>query len=183
MRDHDQAVGRIASCCVALDEEFNSFIDENGQRMVEVKHRGDIYAILAPQGASAFTVFNIRRLSGTSGYDISAGRPIPEIEADIRDILFEKETQNSAVSLDKITEFVETEGMEFFDGIRARRPLFVHEDGFGPRQFDTALTEVGRTCRATFDDILSVAGIDLDNPEEAGSEDGESEYASGPAFQ
>jgi hypothetical protein len=89
------------------------------------------------------------------------------------------------IQLDPLSEMDESEGLEFFDGFRATRPLFVYDASFGPKQFDQTLSELSQISRMAFDMIIEEINVDIEEIEETagGKETENSEDTGTKGFQ
>jgi hypothetical protein len=112
----------------------------------------------------------VRRLSNIEGFSLVDSTPLVEVETELSEVYRSVGGEN--VTLQELTEMVESEGLEYFDGYRSSVPLFVYSDGFGPQQFDESLSKLDRYCREAFNKSLDVLGLDIDQMQDAtGSED------------
>lgn len=164
MREYDKAVGRIASCCSTMGATLQTTWSEQSQRLV-INHRGGIFTITAPPADSYFNAYSVRRLSNINGVDLSDGEPIVNVQSDINELMDEFAASN--ITFEVLTEVTDSDALEYFDGYRAHKPLFVFNDNFGPRTFDESLSELDQTCRRAFNRTVDIVGMDIDEIDEA----------------
>jgi hypothetical protein len=113
---------------------------------------------------------SVRQLSNLEDFDITRSEPIVEVEDELTDLFDNLQTAN--IRIEYLTETDESTGLEYFDGYRTSKPLYVFEDAFGPREFDESLAELDQIGRKAFNQTLDQLDVDIDRPEEtAGSEE------------
>ncbi|WP_276257735.1 hypothetical protein [Haloglomus litoreum] len=181
MREYDRAIGRLAGCCSALNASYRGFRNQRGQQIIEVRYRNGVFTIVSQPTDSYFHAIAARRLTNVDGFDITRSRPIVQVEDDLTALFDELETAN--IRIDHLTEMHDAEGIEYFDGYRTAKPLYVFEDGFGPRRFDESLAELNQIGRKAFERTLDRLELDLDEIEETTGSEDEPEETYGRAFQ
>jgi hypothetical protein len=165
MREFDRAVGRIAGYCSAVGADYNGGMDQQGRHVLRVQHRGGIFSIWAGPTEGHFTAQSERRLTNIEGFDVTNSRPVVEVESEIATHLKETRTGGSAVKT--LSQMPDSDGLEYFDGYRVSKPLFVYEDDFGPREFDQRLSEIDEICASIFNETVDSVGIDTEQIDSA----------------
>lgn len=180
VREYDRAFGRLAACCTAMGARFRGDIDQNGNQILIVRHRGGVFTIQAGATGSYFTAFNERRLTYIPDFPLSESIPIVDLENDdIKDIIDDIGATN--IQLDPLSSTQDGDAIEYFDGFRAAKPLFLHGREMTVKEFDEELSELDHANRVAFRQAKDQLGIDIDLEEAAGSDEGH--HDSGPAFQ
>lgn len=180
MREFDDAIGTLASCCSVLKDPYQAVWTRHGQR-ITIQHRGGVVTVIADPTAGAFRAHSVRRLTNIEWFDVSRSKPVADLEAELSALSDELAPSN--IKLTALTETEESEGEEYFDGFRAERPLFVYDDGFGPRRFDETLSELDQTCRIAVNEIVDTLDLDIDEIDDTAGEDDDAEEPESIAFQ
>lgn len=181
MREYDRVIGRIVSCCSALNASYRGFRNQRGQQILEIKYRNGVFTIVTRPTDSYFRAIAARRLSNIDGFDITRSRPIVQVEDELTALFDDFETAN--IRIDRLTEMDDAESIEYFDGYRTVKPLYVFEDGFGPKEFDESLAQLNQIGRKAFEQTLDRIDIDLDQIEATTGREDEPEEGYGRAFQ
>lgn len=181
MRDFDHAVGKIVSCCSAMGADYSGGLNQNGQHVVEIKHRGNPSVVWAHPTDAHFTAQTTRSLSNVDGFDLTKSKPVVNIESSIRQEY--RELDLSIETADTVTEMNESESLEYFDGFIMRAPLYVYDDNFGASELDQSLSRINRLCASLFRNTLNEVGIDIEEADEAAGSGGKTERNSNVAFQ
>ncbi|AKH98481.1 hypothetical protein [Halanaeroarchaeum sulfurireducens] len=176
MREHTEAMGRVAAWTHALDGEYRGTTDEEGHyraRVVTARLGATIHAEPLADYVLATTDYRLSRIDGFSPTDsvqMDAAERVTEL-ADELDL--------TAKTLTMLTIRTE-DGTPYFDGFRAEHPLFVYDD-YGPRQFHEDIRELDDLNRKAFNKAIDCLDIDAE-PEEGAGETQE-ELPGSPAFQ
>lgn len=181
MREYDRAIGRIASCCSAVNASYRGFRNQRGQQILEIRYRNGVFTVVTQPTDSYFLAISARRLSNVDGFDITRSRPIVQVEENLTELFDELETAN--IRIDHLTEMHDADSIEYFDGYRTAKPLYVFEEDFGPKAFDESLAELNQIGRKAFERTLDRLEIDLDELEETTGSEDEPEKTYGRAFQ
>jgi hypothetical protein len=180
MREFDNAIGTLASCCSVLKDPYQAVWTRHGQR-ITIQHRGGVVTVLANPTAGAFQAHSVRKLTNLDWFDISQSKAVVDLEAELSELSDELAPSN--IKLTALTETEESTGQEYFDGFRAERPLFVYDDGFGPQRFDETLSELDQTCRIAVNEIVDTLDLDIDEIDDTAGEDEDAEEPESIAFQ
>jgi hypothetical protein len=180
MRAYDDAIGRIVACCSAVGASYRGFRDQRGRQLLEINYRNGVFTLVTQPTDSYFRALSVRQLSNVEEFDITRSEPIVDVEDDLTDLFDGLQTAN--IRIDYLTETDDATGLEYFDGYRTTKPLYVFDEGFGPNVFDESLAELDQLSRKAFNDTLDRLGIEIEHPEAtAGSED-QPEESYGRAF-
>lgn len=169
MRAYDEAIGQVAACCSAIGASFRAS-PKDDYHLIDVRYRNGVFTLVADPDESYFQAVSARRLSNVEGANITQSEPIVQVEDQLTDVFDDLETAN--IRIDTLTETSGSDPIEYFDGFRTAKPLYVYEDGFGPQTFDESLAQLNQIGRKVFKTTVERLNIDLDAVEEAtGSED------------
>jgi len=181
MREYDEAIGRLAACCSTVGASFRGHRDERGNQLLEVKYGNGVFTIVTQPTGSFFRALSARRLSNLENFDITRSEPIVQVEDELGDLFDGLQTAN--IRIDYLTETDESTAVEYFDGYRTSKPLYVFEDGIGPQTFDESLSELNQIARKACSETSDRLDIDVDTPEETAGSEEEPEESYGRAFQ
>ena len=151
MREFDRAAGEIASCCSVLGLGYRVEWGQNGGQYFIIGYGKTAVTVSCHPADSKFTMRVERRLTNIEGVGIADAVPVVNYE--------ESAEHGTPVRVKPIVE--EVDAVEYLDGFRAERPLFVYSDGFGPQAFDESAASVTQACSDAFSNLLEQTGIDL----------------------
>ncbi|MFB6254161.1 MAG: hypothetical protein ABEI06_06100 [Halobacteriaceae archaeon] len=181
MREFDKAVGKLMSCCSTMGASFRGEWTQNNQQRIMVRYRGTIFTIFGDPADGYFTAFSVRQLTNIDGYEVQQSQPIVQIENEINDL--KNQVESGSLTLKPLTVEDDAQNIEYFDGFRAREPLFVFDDDFSTKEFDETLAELNKSCRSAFDSAIEMLDIDIDEVEESTGEEDESRQQGTIGFQ
>jgi hypothetical protein len=180
MREYDRAIGRIAACCSAVGATYRGFRDQRGRQLVEINYRNGVFTLVTQPNDGYFRAMSVRQLSNVEDFDITRSEPIVQVENELTDLFDGLQTAN--IRIDYLTESDESTGLEYFDGYRTTKPLYVFEDGFGPREFDESLAELDQISRKAFNDTIDRLDVEIAQPEETAGSEKQPQESYGRAF-
>jgi len=170
MREYDQAIGRIAACCSAVGASYRGFRDQRGRQLLVINYRNGVFTMVTSPNDGYFRAMSVRQLSNLEDFDITRSEPIVDVENELTDLFDNLQTAN--IRIEYLTDTDESTSLEYFDGYRTSKPLYVFEDEFGPKAFDESLAELDQISRKAFNQTIDRLNVDIDRPEEtAGSEE------------
>lgn len=172
MRDFNEAIGRVISSCSVLKAEYEGWWEGNDHQMA-VYHRSHPLYVVGSPNQGAFTLISVHKLSNTD-FDLSDGGALVDTDLDIPG--WKRDLPISNIQVDVLSQMVESEGLEFFDGIRATTPLFVYDESFGPQEFDRTATSLAEAAGELFNRSINHIGVDAEeltqDTEDGGQESG-----------
>lgn len=161
-----------------MGSKFRNGFTKSGTPFLDISHRNATVTIIPEQNGNFLTAQVTRRLSNIDNYPIEESKPIFDLESELVDVFDELGPNN--ISLDVMTETGPDGAVDYYDGYKAVKPIFVDDD-FGLREFDEAIMELEQISRAAFRQTNSELDIETDLEEAAGSED--DPERSPPGFQ
>ncbi|WP_435359514.1 hypothetical protein [Haloarchaeobius sp. DFWS5] len=180
MREFDEALGNLVSCCSTMRASFEGVWDQDQYRIF-VEHRGRPFTIFGKPSDGYFRITTTRRLLNIEGFEISQSTPVVNIRTELNRLYSSLDMRN--IEIFEITETKSNDPVEYFDGFRAVAPIFVYEDRFGPKRFDESLCQIDRVVTDAFQEAVDIIGVDIEGIEETvGSDDTEVDTG-GRAFQ
>lgn len=180
MREYDQAVGRIAACCSAVGARYRGYRDQRGRQLIEINYRNGVFTLVTSPNDGYFRAMSVRQLSNIEDFDVTRSEPIVDVETELTDLFDDLQTAN--IRIDYLTETDESTSLEYYDGYRTTKPLYVFEDEFGPKAFDESLAELDQISRKAFNQTIDRLDIDIDRPEETAGSEEQPQESYGRAF-
>jgi hypothetical protein len=179
MQEADEAFGTIAACANAFNDEYRGYVTQNGQQVMDIHHRGGQFTIVPAGTNSYLQAITARQLSNIEEFPITESTPIVELDdATLSDINSEIPMTN--VQSEKLIHTPDDDPVEYFDGIRTSKPLFVFDEAFGLKDFDETLSKIEQINRRMFNALLTELDIEIDADN---AEATDREHNTGPAFQ
>lgn len=179
MQESNKAFGTVAACANGFDDEYRGYATHNGQRVMDIHHWGGTFTIVPAGTASYFQAITVRQLSNIEDFPITESTPIVELDdTTIPDINSEFAMTN--IQSERLIRRPENGQVDYFDGIRTSKPLFVFNDSFGLKDFDETLSEIEQINQRMFNKFLNELDIEIDADS---AEATDRDHNTGPAFQ
>lgn len=160
--------------------EVPGYRDQRGRQLVEINYRNGVFTLVTSPNDGYFRAMSVRQLSNLENFDITRSEPIVDVETELTDLFDDLQTAN--IRIDYLTETDDTTGLEYYDGYRTTKPLYVFEDELGPKAFDESLAELDQISRKAFNQTIDRLDIDIDRPEETAGSEEQPQESYGRAF-
>lgn len=165
MKSHTEAIGRIVSYAASIGHEYNGWTESNGTQFVSLYGHGISITIACWSDQDYFTAVSARRVSNVEGLTADQGVAYVEAEEFVRELAID--VDKPEIRVEPIIETVQSDAIEYLDGIRAKSLLFVYEDRFTMSNFDKIIRATDRESRKAFQEVVDKFELELDPDDEA----------------
>lgn len=160
MREHYEALGRVAGCAHSLDASYHGWVEGDGVYAIEIEHGDIVTTVVAEPYRECFVAQSDRQLTRIDGF--TPPDSIPMVQADIEGAV--EGIDRGPVS-NHVVKSQGQDGVDYFDGFRSRVPLFVYDD-FTPKDLHERMRAVDKVNTEMFDRAVDAFDIEIEKSED-----------------